>query len=115
MLFPSRIAPLEVVKDIQVLSRRKQVKKHIVLRAYAHKLSDLIHFLKHVDVIHLGLALALLDQPSQHRDHGRLPRAVMPQQRKYLTVIHLHIHSTNSSESSAKGLLEILNFEEVTS
>ena len=92
-----------------MLSGCEQVEKHIVLRANAHKLSDLVHLLKHVDVIYLRLTLTLLDQPSQHRNHGRFSRSVMPQKCKYLTVIHLHVDSLHGSEPAREHFLEIFD------
>ena len=61
LLLAGEVAALEIVEDIQVLSRSQQVEEHIVLRTDTHELSHFVHLFEHIDVIHFCLALAFLN------------------------------------------------------
>ena len=92
-----------------MLSSGQKIEEDIVLRADAHKLSNLVHLLEHVDVEDFGLALRLLYKTCQHRDCRTFSSSVMAEEGKNLAVIHLDIDTCYCSEPTRVDFLKALN------
>ena len=78
-----------------------------------HELSHVVHLIKEVDAIAVSITARLLDQSSQDRDSRGLSSAIMAQQSKDLTVIHLHVDASDRPEPTREGLLEVVDLEVV--
>ena len=50
-LLSTRVSALEIIENIEMFTRGQEIKKHVMLRAYSHELTNLIHILKNVNVI----------------------------------------------------------------
>mmetsp|Transcript_6528 Transcript_6528/g.23271 ORF Transcript_6528/g.23271 Transcript_6528/m.23271 type:complete len:1459 (-) Transcript_6528:109-4485(-) len=81
---------LEPRKVHQVLAHRQVVPQHVVLRADAHRVPDLVHLGRDVTAVDRRRAAARLQQPRQHADGGRLAGTVVAQQREDLALVHGH-------------------------
>lgn len=59
--------------------------------------------------------MRLFNETGQHGDDSALARTIVAEKHENLTVIHLHVHSFNSSKAARECLLKILNSKILTS